>query len=88
MEQQLEQQRLVQQVPGQAQALYQQPVFVSGNKVVSSRAWYNTKIVLGSLALTTDVIILGIGGGLVSEFPAWFCLVLAFPPVRRVALEL
>jgi len=53
-------------------------------KVVSGRGWYNAKIVLGSLSLTTAVIILALGGALANNFPssdyAWYDLILGYCP--------
>lgn len=43
------------------QMVYQAPYQV--NKVVSSTAWKNVKIALGSMIITIDIIIFGLGGG-------------------------
>ena len=63
--------------------VYGQPI--ATNKVVSSRGWHNTKIVFGALSLAVCVVILGIAGALVSNFPssdyAWIDLALSYSPV-------
>jgi hypothetical protein len=69
-----------------------QPVFapaaLTQNKVVSSRGWYITKIVLGSFSLLTCVIIIGLAAGLVANFGvaddyAWIDFIVAYPVVRE-----
>jgi hypothetical protein len=67
-----------QQNPGPQQA-YAQPAQI--NKVVSSKGWYMTKIILGCFSLTTCVIIVGVGGALASIFRGELVIAVAFPPV-------
>ena len=59
--------------------------FPPPNKVVSSRGWYNAKIVLGAISIVVCIIILGLGGALASSFPysdwAWVDLILGYCPV-------
>ncbi len=62
-----------------------QPFYV--NKVVSGPGWYRAKIALGVSSVVTCIIVLGLGGSLVSEFPrkldAYFGLICGCVPVRR-----
>lgn len=61
----------------QQQMMYQQPVTI--NKVVSSKAWHNTKIAIGSLILVSDIIIFGLGGGSASTIVGIYDMLIMYP---------
>lgn len=69
------------------QMVYQAPYQV--NKVVSSTAWKNVKIALGSLIITCDIIIFGLGGGALAADSYYMGLVdmaTAYPVVSPLCL--
>ena len=86
---------MVLQQPAPGQQMAPQPIFIPQNKVVSSKGFYITKIVFGSLSFTVAIIIIGIGGALVTQYPfitdSWIDLALSYPqvcspiPLRRIS---